>query len=731
MTNGSGKFGRGSGATRAVPLLLAGYRFAEAVPASAPRIVHLAIAFAGRLAADLGADVMRVVPTPDPLPNLQTHPTEVLAADGGVLHRFLNRGKRNCATLAEALPADVVLTANEEAAALDGTSVVHVSAYPPGSEYETQPVSELALLALSGLADLFGEPDQAPVAMGGHQPGVATGYGAFTAAMSLLAGKVLQGRVLRAQVDALSCLAWINWKAGAMSVRSESMTREGARADWPVLPCKDGHVALVIPDRNWPLFRDTVGDPRMLDRRFATMKGRRQHRDEYFAIVEDWLRRHTTAQLRAIFYEKGIPSAPILSLEEQLSDPLHLHQGLFTTIEHGATQISVPQAPCQIRYAEAPRVHGGNEKPRARGVAGLPLAGIRVLDFGIMTAGAGTSALLGDLGAEVLKIESNAYTDPFRAWSGQDDDSPYFKCTNRNKKGISLDAKSAEGHEALRALATDADLVLENFRRGVAGRIGLTLDNLGKVNPRIVLASISGQGADGPGVDHVTYGSTLESLSGLAAATGEPQGPPVVSGRNLNFPDQSVCLYATAAVIATLLHAKRAGVAAHIDISQRDVTLFGIGELVAASGLLRHNAGTWRFGNKTPDQLFQGIYPTRDRRYLTVSVETHSQLAILDRIVGGSVSEESVARWVGARDADTAATMLREAGIAAMKVMNGAEVLQHPVVRRGTSYALSPTGALVKGFPFQLLPQKLTIYADAPAVGEHTADIFAAVGGAA
>lgn len=713
-----------------MPRLLIGHRFVEAVPVAAPRIVHLAVAFAGRLAADMGADVTRVVPVPDPLPGLRSHPAETLVADGGVLHRFLNRGKRSCATLVDALPADVVLTGMEENPALEGTPVVHVAAYPPGSEYEAQPVSELALLALSGLADLFGEPGQAPVAMGGHQPAVATGYGAFTAAMSLLAGKVLQGRNLRAEVDALSCLAWINWKAGVMSERGESMTREGARADWPVLSCKDGHVAVIIPDRNWPLFRDTVGDPRMLDPRFATMKGRRQHREEYFAIIEEWLLRHTAAELRAIFYDKGIPGAPILSLEQQLSDPLHLHQSFFTDIEHGTARISVPQAPCQIRYVEAAQSPVAATKPSARGIAGLPLAGIRVLDFGIITAGAGTAALLGDLGAEVLKVESPAYADPFRAWSGQDDGSPYFKCTNRNKKGILLDAKSPDGQSALQAIAADADLVLENFRRGVAGRLGLTLDNLGKVNPRIVLASISGQGADGPGVDHVTYGSTLESLSGLAAATGEPDGPPVVSGRNLNFPDQSVCLYATAAIIAALLHAKRSGVAAHIDISQRDVTLFGIGDLVAASGFLGDKAKTWRFGNQAPDQLFQGIYATRDRRYLTLSVETPAQLAVLRAIVGGAVTDETAARWAAAHDADRAAKMLREAGIAAMKVMNGAEVLQHPVVGRGSAYALTPHGALVKGFPFQLVPQKMTIYAEAPAIGEHTTEIFAALGGA-
>ena len=137
-------------------------------------------------------------------------------------------------------------------------------------------------------------------------------------------------------------------------------------------------------------------------------------------------------------------------------------------------------------------------------MTGRPLSGVRVLDFGLLTAGANTSAMLADLGADVLKIESGAYLDPFRVVGKPDDNdgwwnrSPQFRFTNRNKRGLALNLKDPEGQRIIRELARDCDVVVENFRRGVLDRAGLGYAQLSALNPRIVMAAISSQGDTGP-----------------------------------------------------------------------------------------------------------------------------------------------------------------------------------------------------------------------------------------
>ena len=133
-----------------------------------------------------------------------------------------------------------------------------------------------------------------------------------------------------------------------------------------------------------------------------------------------------------------------------------------------------------------------------------PLTGVRVLDFGLLTAGANTSAMLADLGADVLKIESGAYLDPFRVVGKMDDDegwwnrSPQFRFTNRNKVGASIELKRPEGREAFMRLVAQSDIVLENFRRGVLAKLGIDYPALRAVRPEIILASISSHPASPP-----------------------------------------------------------------------------------------------------------------------------------------------------------------------------------------------------------------------------------------
>jgi benzylsuccinate CoA-transferase BbsF subunit len=253
-----------------------------------------------------------------------------------------------------------------------------------------------------------------------------------------------------------------------------------------------------------------------------------------------------------------------------------------------------------------------------------PLAGIRVLDFGLLTAGANTSAMLADLGADVLKIESGAYLDPFRVVGRIDNDdgwwnrSPQFRFTNRNKRGLAINLKDPQGQQVIRELAAHCDVVVENFRRGVLDRAGLGYAGLSKANPRIVFAAISSQGDTGPERMNVSFGSTLDATSGIAALTGYEGEEPRISGMDVNYPDQIVSLFATGIVITAVMEARRSGAGCFLDFSQREVASFTLGEeiLAASADPGRHDA---RRGNREDGIALQDTFQCRDGRWIAVT----------------------------------------------------------------------------------------------------------------
>ena len=362
-----------------------------------------------------------------------------------------------------------------------------------------------------------------------------------------------------------------------------------------------------------------------------------------------------------------------------------------------------------------------------------PLHGIKVLDLGIITAGAATSAMLADLGADVIKLETKSRPDPFRAWAGAlDEDSPFFRLNNRNKRGVDVDLKTESGRKVFLALAAEADVVVENFSRGVLERLGLGFETLKKVNPSILLASITGQGLTGPGSGYVSYGSTLEGVGGISSLTGYPGERPEISGRNLNYPDQIVSLFASGAIIAALMNCRRTGKPAHLDVSQRQTATFALGEYLSLAGLAKNlQESAFRRGNKGSHELLQGAFPTKDDHWLTVSVATEAQRESLAAVLGPTQEpepvelEERLRVWAAARPAEQAQQALLSAAIPAYRVLNGQEAADSEAVRRGTALNRTPAGDLSKGFPFQLRRQPQTIFSESPKVGEHTAEIMA------
>jgi crotonobetainyl-CoA:carnitine CoA-transferase CaiB-like acyl-CoA transferase len=359
-----------------------------------------------------------------------------------------------------------------------------------------------------------------------------------------------------------------------------------------------------------------------------------------------------------------------------------------------------------------------------------PLEGCRVLDLGIITAGAATSALLADLGADVIKVESPNYRDPFRVWvapSNNDSDlAPFFRFTNRGKRGISLDLKQEQGRDAFLRLAARSDIVVENFRRGVLERLGIDYAALKAVNERIILASISSQGETGPMAQYVSFGSTLEAVGGLASVTGYAGGPPVLSGKEVNLPDQSIALFAAGMILTAWLARGRGGGGVHLDMAQRELTSFMIGEAFGASAV------PGRDGNAEPPHVLQDCVRAADAEWLAVSVAP-DRLGAFDRLVGHVLGTgdrlAALTDWAAARTAGDAITALIAAGVAAAPVLDGSGMLSIRGRLWSDAIAFVPPHGPLKGFPFQLGGAPLGIDADAPAIGADTEAVLAEIGG--
>ena len=347
-----------------------------------------------------------------------------------------------------------------------------------------------------------------------------------------------------------------------------------------------------------------------------------------------------------------------------------------------------------------------------------PLAGCRVLDLGIITAGASTSALLADLGADVIKVESSAYIDPFRAWDkglGAPDwwnQSRFFAFTNRNKRNLALDLKSPRGRELFLELAASADVMVENFRRGVLERLKIDYATLAARNPKLILVSVTSQGETGPDATAASFGSTLEATSGLADLTRDSDGTPLISGILLNYPDQIVSIYAAGVTALAVMAQRRTGRGARLDISQRELASFLIGEHILAA-----SANTVAAPADAAEPPATALVISGDSKWLLC--HGASRAALLDTLRELAPGNRS------GLNAPELVTSLARLDVQATAVRNADDVFD--AVQRGESklaFAHAPDGSNVKGMPWASAGAPLEIKRRAPALGEHNAEIL-------
>ena len=234
-----------------------------------------------------------------------------------------------------------------------------------------------------------------------------------------------------------------------------------------------------------------------------------------------------------------------------------------------------------------------------------PLAGITVLDLSRVLAGPWCSQILGDLGADVIKVEQPGQGDDTRRWGPpflQDGshDSAYYLCANRNKRSIAIDIARPEGQALVRQFAAKADIVLENFRVGALAKYGLDYASLKAVKPDLIYASITGFGQTGPDKDKGGYDFLIQAMSGLMSVTGRADGEPGAGPLKAGIPvtDLSTGLYAAISILAALQHRNRTGEGQHIDLALLDAQMALLAN--QASGWLNGGVEPGRLGNQHP-----------------------------------------------------------------------------------------------------------------------------------
>ena len=270
-------------------------------------------------------------------------------------------------------------------------------------------------------------------------------------------------------------------------------------------------------------------------------------------------------------------------------------------------------------------------------VADQALAGIRVLDLSRVLAGPWSTQVLGDLGAEVIKIERPGRGDDTRAWGPPDMPgagySAYYASCNRNKRSVAIDFAVPEGRDLIVALATTADVLVENFKVGGAARHGFDYAKLAALNPRLIYCSITGFGQTGPYAPRAGYDAMMQGMGGLMSITGRSDGEPGSGPQKVGVAmiDLSTGLYAAIAILAALVQRTRTGRGQYVDMALLDVSV----AMLAYQGMsfLATGLAPKAPGNAHPSIVPYQDFPTRDGHFM-LAIGNDRQFAEFCRCAG-------------------------------------------------------------------------------------------------
>jgi crotonobetainyl-CoA:carnitine CoA-transferase CaiB-like acyl-CoA transferase len=379
------------------------------------------------------------------------------------------------------------------------------------------------------------------------------------------------------------------------------------------------------------------------------------------------------------------------------------------------------------------------------GNTGLALDGIRVLDLSRVLAGPFCGALLGDMGADVIKIEDTRGGDESRTWPPQrDGEAAAYIDNNRNKRGIALDLKTPAGVEIMQRLVLRADVLVENFRTGTMESFGLGYEALAEIQPRLVYCSISAFGRTGPRADSAGYEAVMQAFSGVMSITGEPGGAPVRCG--VSFVDLGTGIFGAFGVLNALLRRHVTGRGQRVDASLLETSLSLLnyhaeayllsGVVAEALGSLhpsivpyrnfRCRDGRWVFIAGANDRLWQRLATAIGLEHLVADPRFATNP---DRVRHRAEVEAEVELAIACHDEEALLAVLAKADVPAVPVNTIDRVLSDPqcTAREMVERVPHPTLGEVPivGVPVKFSEMRPRVRTHAPRLGEHTDEVLA------
>ncbi|GAA2737323.1 CoA transferase [Actinocorallia aurantiaca] len=375
------------------------------------------------------------------------------------------------------------------------------------------------------------------------------------------------------------------------------------------------------------------------------------------------------------------------------------------------------------------------------------LEGIKVIDTATLFAGPLAATLLGDFGAEVVKVE-HPKGDPVRNHGAQRDGvGLWWKMIGRNKKAMTLYLGSPEGQDIFRKMVADADVVIENFRPGTLERWGLGYEQLSEINPRLVLVRVTGFGQIGPYAKRPGFGTLAEAMSGFAAITGQPDGPPTLPPFGLA---DGITALTTAFAVMTALRARETtgrGQVVDMAIIEPILTLMGP-QIIAYDqlGVLQE-----RTGNRSSNNAPRNTYQTSDGRWVAISTSAQSIAERVMRLVGrpeyidepwfasgaerakhADELDEAVGSWIAERDRDEVIKAFEEAQAAVAPIYDASDIIADPQFQALGTIATVQDDELgpirMQNILFRLSETPGRIESAGAPVGAHTEEILARYG---
>ncbi|QEN17055.1 CoA transferase [Mycobacterium sp. ELW1] len=761
-----------------------------ALPLSALRVVDLTEGLAewcGRILADLGAEVIRIEP-PGGSPQRRdsigfalrnTNKLGVTldigdpAGRAALLH-LVSDAEILLESFSHATADSYALTPADLLKANPRLVVVSITDFGRSGPCRDWVATEETLAAAGGVLSRSGLPGAAkpllpPQGLVSQTVGVHAAWAALVAYVKRArtgVGEHVDLSALEAVVHGFDPGFGAQGSASAGRAETFFRGRPSAENFYPIFPCSDGHVRIcILAARQWRAMFSWLGEPAAFaDSRFDTIPARFAAADRLNPLIAALFAGRSRDELVSDGTARGIPIAGVLSVDEVLCSDhfastgtltdIQISEGIRAKIPTGYAIVGGERAGIR-RGAPSPGEHNHLLSSARESVSdhdlGLPLlsqgapplSGLRMLDLGVIVFGAELGRLFGDQGADVIKIENSEYPDGLRQTRNGTGMNASFAWGNRNKRGLGLNLRNAEGTRLFRKLVTSADIVASNFKPGTLESLGFSHTQLALSNPRVVVADSSAFGDKGPWRNRLGYGPLVRAACGLSALwcdpSADPGNPAAYCDGSTVYPDHVAAHAAAVAILAAIIGRGATGPGRDIEVAQADVAVYALGPTLATASVgdgptltqasLDHNSGlTGVFPCAGDDEWC--VVTIRDdddwRRLVDVAgFADRLDLPTFDRI---PAVDDLIAAWTASLPPHDVEESLQAAGVPAAAMLRLPDELTHPQLRARDSFhqiahpllpSPIPTSARIAHFSSIPDPE----LRPAPTPGEHTREI--------